>query len=267
MAQLPAAVRRDIHLDMTTISILRRLREEHAAPLGILLDDCVAECPCVVLVDLTRVDDLTTLAAAAIAKAAAATHPGAPSVHVMACGRSKSLNILATIPVHATNADAHLAARGHRERHPTTRFAFDRSVDAPATARRAVRIACAKWAIDHVAADAELIMSELVTNAIRHTNGAGDAAISLRTPFIHLAVTDQDPRPPRRSATALTDIQTSNGRGLGLVELLGSSWGHRVDHRGNAKVVWAAMLVADPRSVKQAGFTHTSTKSPPHPPP
>jgi hypothetical protein len=240
MAHLQTAVHRDIHLDLTTITVPGHLSQDHAEALRRLLDECTAECPCVVAVDLTGAGHLTTQAAKAITHATT-THPGSPAVDLLAYGPAESLEMLASVPVYTTKAEAHAAARDHRERHPTTRLPFDRSVDSPAAARRAVRNACAAWALDHVAADAELIMSELVTNAIRHTNGAGEAAISLRRPYVVLAVKDEDPRPPITSTAPFSENQLPNGRGLGLVELLGSSWGHRVHHQGNAKVVWAAV--------------------------
>ncbi|SNT59741.1 Histidine kinase-like ATPase domain-containing protein [Actinacidiphila glaucinigra] len=81
--------------------------------------------------------------------------------------------------------------------------------------------------------DTELIVSELVSNAVRHSTGP----IKVR-PIQHQALTcevsDNDAFPPRlRRARAAEE----NGRGLFLVSRLSSRWGYRLIPEG--KAVWA----------------------------
>jgi anti-sigma regulatory factor (Ser/Thr protein kinase) len=101
---------------------------------------------------------------------------------------------------------------------------------------------------------AELLVSELVTNAVRF---AGDPARTLRyseranTSLIRLSlrhfpqcllieVYDADNNPPIRS---LADDQAENGRGLMLVEALSKEWSYFVPP-GGGKVVYCILEIA-----------------------
>lgn len=87
--------------------------------------------------------------------------------------------------------------------------------------------------------DVQLVVSELVTNAVR----AGSPTIRLDiapTPDGRLAIRVTDvaggwPRP--RAATA----EDPGGRGLALVSAVASAWGARREERG--KTVWAELTV------------------------
>ncbi|MFI2432933.1 SpoIIE family protein phosphatase [Streptomyces sp. NPDC018693] len=91
----------------------------------------------------------------------------------------------------------------------------------------------ADWGLDEVAFAAELMLSELVTNAIRH--GAGPIRVRLlhdRTLVCEVSDTSNTAPHLRRAAT--TD---EGGRGLFLVAQLAESWGTRYTPEG--KVIWA----------------------------
>ncbi|MER5209553.1 SpoIIE family protein phosphatase [Streptomyces sp. NPDC002838] len=89
------------------------------------------------------------------------------------------------------------------------------------------------WGLDEAAFAAELMLSELVTNAIRH--GAGPIRVRLlhdRTLICEVSDTSNTAPHLRRAAT--TD---EGGRGLFLVAQLAQSWGTRYTPEG--KVIWA----------------------------
>lgn len=91
----------------------------------------------------------------------------------------------------------------------------------------------ADWGLDEAAFAAELILSELVTNAIRH--GAGPIRVRLlhdRTLICEVSDTSNTAPHLRRAAT--TD---EGGRGLFLVAQLSQTWGTRYLSEG--KVIWA----------------------------
>ncbi|MFI6007656.1 SpoIIE family protein phosphatase [Streptomyces sp. NPDC051243] len=89
------------------------------------------------------------------------------------------------------------------------------------------------WDLDEVAFAAELILSELVTNAIRHGTGL------IRVRLLHdrtliCEVSDTSDTAPHLRRAATTD---EGGRGLFLVAQLSQSWGTR--HTSKGKVIWA----------------------------
>ncbi|HZG03417.1 MAG TPA: SpoIIE family protein phosphatase [Streptomyces sp.] len=105
----------------------------------------------------------------------------------------------------------------------------------PRSVARARDLACrqlAAWELDDLSDTAELLVSELVTNALRH--GEGDIRLRLlldRT--LVCEVWDTNLVQPRRRRARDTD---EGGRGLQLVDLLSAGWGSRRTPRG--KIVW-----------------------------
>ncbi|MYS24945.1 MULTISPECIES: SpoIIE family protein phosphatase [unclassified Streptomyces] len=88
------------------------------------------------------------------------------------------------------------------------------------------------WGLEQLVDTTELLVSELVTNALRH--GYGDIRLRLlldRT--LVCEVWDNALMQPRRRRAQDTD---EGGRGLQLVAMLSQSWGSRRTHRG--KTVW-----------------------------
>ena len=101
-----------------------------------------------------------------------------------------------------------------------------------ARARELAREQLLTWGLDDLVDTTELLVSELVTNALRH--GYGD--IRLRLLLDHTLVCevwDSALLQPRRRRARDTD---EGGRGLQLVAMLSQSWGSRRTHRG--KTVW-----------------------------
>ncbi|GAA4962143.1 SpoIIE family protein phosphatase/ATP-binding protein [Yinghuangia aomiensis] len=106
-----------------------------------------------------------------------------------------------------------------------------------------LRAACASqldaWGLGGIDFTAELILSELVTNAIRY----GTAPIRVR--LIHeraltCEVSDASSTAPHLRRAATTD---EGGRGLFLVARFAARWGTRYTARG--KVIWAELPLAD----------------------
>jgi anti-sigma regulatory factor (Ser/Thr protein kinase) len=119
---------------------------------------------------------------------------------------------------------------------------------APSVARGHVRAVAREWGLADLADIAELLVSELVTNAVQ-------ASARLRTvgsPVVHLWVTSDrvsmvihvwdasGEMPVRRDAD---EEDEDGGRGLLLVETLGKDWG--AYRKAEGKVVWC-LIAAEP---------------------
>lgn len=79
---------------------------------------------------------------------------------------------------------------------------------------------------------AELLVSELVTNALVHANSAVTVSVEPREGAVRVVVADQDPHDP----ILRDDVQGRVGRGLILVDRMATQWG--VERSGTGKVVW-----------------------------
>ncbi|MDX3225175.1 SpoIIE family protein phosphatase [Streptomyces sp. ME19-01-6] len=91
----------------------------------------------------------------------------------------------------------------------------------------------ADWGLDEAGFATELMLSELVTNAIRH--GAGPIRVRLlHDRALICEVSDTSNTAPHLRRAAATD---EGGRGLFLVAQLAQSWGTRYNPQG--KVIWA----------------------------
>ena len=112
---------------------------------------------------------------------------------------------------------------------------------APGQARRAVRrVLGSAAAVDAVVSDdvaqtAELLVSELVTNAITHARGTVTVEIDCADHALSVTVSDDEPREPQlQPERPLAD----GGRGLRMIESLAGSWGVRPRKGGQGKDVW-----------------------------
>lgn len=100
---------------------------------------------------------------------------------------------------------------------------------APAQARAFLRERLTAWQVaDERVYDAELCLSEVVTNAVIHTGTPTEVALWLAGDRIRVEVRDTGgrlPGPPDRPT--LPDPGAVGGRGLMLVEHLAHSWGYK----------------------------------------
>jgi anti-sigma regulatory factor (Ser/Thr protein kinase) len=109
----------------------------------------------------------------------------------------------------------------------------------PRSARDLAVSALAKWGLLTVRNDVELVISELVTNAL----GQGTLIVVLivchpGTEEIEVAVWDNGPGLPQAQQP---DLDAESGRGLLIVEACSTSWGYRRGRDGVGKVIWARL--------------------------
>ncbi|WP_367318086.1 ATP-binding protein [Streptomyces sp. HUAS ZL42] len=105
-------------------------------------------------------------------------------------------------------------------------------------ARRLVTSALGAWDMDVLADDAELIVSELLTNAIDHTHCCF-ARVMVQRPLEHrvrVSVADASAALPTLSPAG---GWAERGRGLMLVDALSTQWGY--DRHPGYKTTWAEL--------------------------
>jgi anti-sigma regulatory factor (Ser/Thr protein kinase) len=105
-------------------------------------------------------------------------------------------------------------------------------------ARQATRDALAAWRLAYLEETAVLLVSELVTNAVRHAPGSDAIALELEATgtWLRIEVQDADPGWPQPRTPVGFD---ASGFGFVLVDALAGKWGVR--ETGMGKVVWAEL--------------------------
>ncbi|WP_405889911.1 SpoIIE family protein phosphatase [Streptomyces sp. NBC_00133] len=98
--------------------------------------------------------------------------------------------------------------------------------------RAAVTATLAEWGLDEEAFTTELILSELVTNAIRYATGPIRVRL-IRDRSLICEVSDHSSTSPHLRQAAITD---EGGRGLFLVAQFAERWGTR--YTSDGKVIW-----------------------------
>ncbi|MFF3453378.1 SpoIIE family protein phosphatase [Streptomyces sp. NPDC002730] len=103
---------------------------------------------------------------------------------------------------------------------------------APGRARRLARRALNRWGLEELSDSVELLVSEVVTNAVRYAERPVTLRL-LRTDVLRCEVGDDSPQLPRQRRARDTD---EGGRGLFLVNRLARRWG--ATRLSTGKVVW-----------------------------
>lgn len=100
----------------------------------------------------------------------------------------------------------------------------------------------AQWriAVDSpVISDAQLLVTELMTNALNAGTSMLEVAMNLDGDVVRLSVLDDAPGGPMPRSAEITD---EHGRGLSIVAALGQAWG--VEYREGSKSVWVDLPFA-----------------------
>jgi anti-sigma regulatory factor (Ser/Thr protein kinase) len=111
--------------------------------------------------------------------------------------------------------------------------------DAVMHARRFTARTLRRWKVEDVADEVLLVVSELVTNALVHTQGAVRVDLTLRGDRVRVCVIDSSPRAPAKPV--IVDWESTGGRGLLLVEAVSEAFGSMPVAGG--KQVWSEIVV------------------------
>ena len=126
------------------------------------------------------------------------------------------------------------AMPGHR----SVRWRVAARVDAVPRTRALLRRTLDEWGLRAIGDSTELLMSELLTNAVRHAKGEVEIQVACGETLV-VEVTDDDERLPH---LIRADVDEERGRGLAVVDALAQQWGARSVTSG--KVVWFELPLA-----------------------
>ncbi|WP_327748521.1 ATP-binding protein [Streptomyces europaeiscabiei] len=130
--------------------------------------------------------------------------------------------------------------------HPAYSQTFPCKPETAEMGRKLVRDALGVWHLDSLTDRAALIVSELVTNAVRHTPCREIRLIVRRPSTRRVRVGVVDRAPARLPVLGPADFDGESGRGLLLIDAVADRWGY--DLRGSGrrswgKEVWAELLI------------------------
>jgi hypothetical protein len=137
------------------------------------------------------------------------------------------------------NALAALPRRGTPDSRTLTLAAVE---TAPARSRTVVEEELTAWGMEHLMFPAQLVASELVSNAVLH--GAPPVGLMVRRmeTGLLIGVHDCSGTPPVPSTEDPSDVDSQGGRGLVIVPAVARQWGTLLGT--DEKIVWAD--IADP---------------------
>jgi sigma-B regulation protein RsbU (phosphoserine phosphatase) len=131
---------------------------------------------------------------------------------------------------------------------------------APVRARRFVGELLASADLADLCDEAQLLTSELVTNALVHSASALEVTVSTTSGGVTVRVEDADTGPITASHIESDETLVEGGRGLVLVHELAEAWG--TEHRAGRKAVWFRLSLA-PEKTSHGGRTETPTPDEP----
>lgn len=170
--------------------------------------------------------------------------PGLLELSALPSGWPRASLVVCQPPVGFALDGLVVAARGDdvldqidaRVERPREVLALGGGLSSAAQARAAVVACCDRLGLQEVRDDVALVVSEMVTNAVRHAAPPVALEIEVGEEDVVVAVFDGSPEQPVARAA---DVHAEGGRGMLLVNLLSDDHGVRAQPPG--KTVWARL--------------------------
>jgi len=117
---------------------------------------------------------------------------------------------------------------------PARHQTLEANLASGATARRFMEETLHRWSCGDLLDVVNLLVSELVTNAVEHGGSEADVSVALTPTALRVEVADSDEHLPAPSSAV--DEWDTSGRGLAFVATMSQAWGVQPVRGG--KVVW-----------------------------
>ncbi len=119
---------------------------------------------------------------------------------------------------------------------------FAADATAPKAARDWIVEQLENWELTDLRDAAELLISEIVTNAIRHAGSVPTVTAAVSDGVVEVGVTDRDPAHAPH-ITWVADPLATSGRGMAIVDTLATEWG--TAQLADGKQVWFRLDAVD----------------------
>jgi anti-sigma regulatory factor (Ser/Thr protein kinase) len=112
--------------------------------------------------------------------------------------------------------------------------------------RRTLRLILTMHGLIRLVDVAELLATELVSNAVRHTKGPAALRVRWSAGVLRIGAWDTDSEPPDPPCPTGAVADLEDGRGLALVRACSDLWGWEPlsGHGGGGKYVWCDLATA-----------------------
>ncbi|MFD4607783.1 ATP-binding protein [Streptomyces sp. NPDC058440] len=112
--------------------------------------------------------------------------------------------------------------------------------------RRTLRLILTMHGLLRLVDTAELLATELVSNAVRHTKGPAGLRVRWSAGVLRIGAWDTDSAPPEPPTPLEQVVDLEEGRGLALVRACADLWGWQpLSREGNrGKYVWCDLVAA-----------------------
>lgn len=216
------------------VSVQGPVRQNDVDMLRHALLSALAQQPRGILVDLSDAGRLPA-AAVAVLDDVRKLAPGWPRPSLVLCCATEAADLVGLgLVVHPARTEG-LAHVDDRSAAPRRRFGVDHDLRSPGLARLAMNEAVEALHVEALGDELALVVSELVTNAVRYAQPPVDVELEATAEQVIVGVADSSPGRPLAKADSEDAL---GGRGLRLVDLLAAETGVRPHAEG--KTMWAA---------------------------
>ncbi|MEU5597300.1 ATP-binding protein [Streptomyces sp. NPDC020298] len=108
--------------------------------------------------------------------------------------------------------------------------------------RRTLRLHLELWGLQGLSEAAELCVTELVANVIKHVGPGTPTTLAVRMNGTRLRIEVHDPDPRALPNLADADSDAETGRGMALIDAISDRWG--VDLTAGRKATWCELLTS-----------------------